>query len=620
MWVSSGIQSQKDKETGKPGATNFKYYLKDDPLLIEFNKDKDKDKDNSLYACNNDSIGCLCTVDNSEKLLHCQENICPYGMYYDPNGKNPISNESTGWCQDCENRPTNNSVTTNVEENFTTIRGVKVGSGEELLQSKGFNTKNPKKPDKLKFILTDYSFPGSAYITSEPSGDVIKDLIDDMINNFCKDNNPNYKIDIYSLYVHTPISDKNGKDEYKYFNNPTWMKTNFIDKCNNAGIKPGITVYPDDSWNTYGKSTVWENIGYYISNKLGNKVEYLVYDSEAAPSESGLDTIRSDFKNQGVDTTKMIILSSKGAGYKANSSNPKNDISLGEVYWNVGQSWPCRGNTSQFNYYTAACKELSSHNAFKKNPYDYLVYLNNSFGAVIGNNTGNSVLSSLYKVDPDSSRTMPLFSTESLFSGVNKPPYFQKSSEQAGNTFTGNTFTTCAAAAYFSDPKNPSTPSMNDKVCGTFDGFSYWSKEDFFKFMLAYNHLYVQPQYTNSDDTLYAGIYAPAFIPNTWMKTGKFNNTQYAADLTHWPCSYPVNPDGTTHWDNKSFFEKKNLSSDCLMSAIVDCKKDGSPPSQDDTKCQNILKWNNLDNELYANCKDNKGSFTCQFHKIKKTN
>ena len=72
---------------------------------------------------------------------------------------------------------------------------------------------------------------------------------------------------------------------------------------------------------------------------MDNKVEYLVYDSEAAPSGSDLDTIRTDFKNQGVDTTKMIILSSKGAGYKAKSSNPKNDISLGEVYWNVGQLW-----------------------------------------------------------------------------------------------------------------------------------------------------------------------------------------------------------------------------------------------------------------------------------------
>ena len=617
MWVfSEGASSQfKPSDPNEhSSATGFKYYLKGDQKLLNFNKGKGKD--DNLYSCNDDSIGCLCTVDNSEKLLYCQENVCPYGMYYDPNGKNPISNESTGWCQDCENRPNNNSVTTNVEENFTTIRGVKVGSGEELLQSKGFNTDNPKKPDKLKFILTDYSFPGSAYITSEPSGDVIKDLIDDMINNFCKDDNPNYKIDIYSLYVHTPISDKNGKDEYKYFNNPTWMKTNFIDKCNNAGIKPGITVYPDDSWKIYVKDgTVWQNIGYYITKILDNKVEYLVYDSEAAPSGSDLDTIRSEFSSQGVDINNMVILSSKGAGYKAKSSNPKNDISLGEVYWNIGQSWPCRGNTSQFNYYTAACKELSSHNAFKKNPYDYLVYLNNSYGAVIGNNTGNNILSSLYKVDPSSSRTMPLFSTESLFSGVNKSPYFQSSAEQAGNSFT-----TCAAAAYFSDPKNPSTPSMNDKVCGTFDGFSYWSKEGFFKFMLAYNHLYVQSQYTNSDDILYAGIYAPAFIPNTWMKTGKFNNPQYAADLKKWPCSYPINPDGTTDWDNQSFFDKNKLSSDCLMSSIVDCKKDGSPPSNDDTKCQNIVKWNNLDNELYAYCRDNKGDYTCQFHKIKKTN
>ena len=426
----------------------------------------------------------------------------------------------------------------------------------------------------------------------------MKDLIDDMINNFCIHSNKNFNIDIYSLYVHPPIT--GNKDEYHYFNDyDNWMKPNFIDKCMGRGINPGITVYPDDSWNYYKKDSVWKNIGYYIANILKNKVKYLVYDSEAAPSGSSLPNIRKDFLSENVDSN-IVILSSKGADYKAQSNNPKNDIGLGEVYWNIGQSWPCRGNASQYNNYTAACKELSSHNAFKNNPYDYLIYLNNSYGATIGNYDEDTILSSIYKLKTGLSRTMPLFSTESLFSGVNKSPYYQSSAQQSGKNFI-----TCAAAAYFSNPQTPTIPSMNDKVCGTFDGFSYWSREDFFKFMLAYNFLYVMPSYKDSDDILYAGIYAPAFIPNTWMNNGKFNNKNYQANLKNWPCNYPVYPDGTLEWNNQSFIEKNKLSSSCILSATIPCIND--------TSCNNLLKWNNLGDELSTYCKTNK---TCHFDKI----
>ena len=528
-WIDENIMVPMDG-MGK-AAKQFKWFAKGTGVKLD-NSGK------QFYKCSVDSNGCLCSVDSSGLPLICQENICPYGTFYDPN-------ENAGdRCQNCPDDP----FSAKQKEGFS-VRGVK---DVDIVGIK------KARKGKRKFILTDYSFSGGNIYgpAAGEKGDNIAALLDDMINNFCINGKSDNKVDVYSMYVHT-IVEKYGVKDYAYFMDREWVFNNFLKKCGDVGIEPAITIYPDDAWakqtgwpvedwekitntTSWNQLTsdekIWFGVGYYINkmnsyskSKGGPLIKYLVYDSEAVPTSltdfNGVRNVLTSapsFANS-TDWNTFYLMTSKGPGFKMDSSNNSHDIGLGEVYWNVGQSWPCKGNTSQYSKYTPACKELSSHVAFKDDWKKYLVYLNNSAKAESGGGLSNNYLNK----ESGKSRTMPLFSTEALYSDVSRGASFKSSAEESGLNFTG-----CAATAYFSEANKKQVPSMNDKVCGTFDGFSYWTRENFFDFMLTYADMYMPK---NDDGVQFIGIYAPAFIPNTWMRGGKFQNQQYAADIDGFP-------------------------------------------------------------------------------------
>ena len=440
----------------------------------------------------------LCTIDQNGSKLICQDNICPYGMTFDGSKQN---------CVDCPcNEPGN------------CIRGINNNPTHKI-----------SKPVGLETILTDYSTPGDALVTNDET--VFTIFVLDIIENFCK----YHKIDIYSLYIHPAIS---GKPQYRWFSDPKWLYDNFIKLCESNNIKPGVTVYAnyhDSGWGPSGESS-WSYIGDYIgrvnknSRIYGSKgIQHIVFDGEACQC-GDIDKVRSEFssgynKNGETLPTTFIIMSSKGVGAKFTNNNP-NDIGLGEVYWNINQSWPCLGNSSQYNNYTPVCKSLTSHNAFTNKEDAYIQYLINSSKQKYSGGD-------LTKIYEDKTNiTVPLFSIEALYQQTN-----------------GENDMFCAGLAYWGTDTLPTTA---DKVCGTFDGFSYWNWDNFEQFMYKYATIF---------KTKYVGIYAPVFIPKKWMKGGDFSTSKYKAKLS------PKFPMNCTDPSNKC---KKT----CIDSATVECSSD----------------------------------------------
>jgi hypothetical protein len=566
-WIDENIMVPMDEKTG---AKQFKWFAKGTGAKLD-------NSSQQFYKCGVDSNGCLCSVDASGTPLICQENVCPYGTFYDP-GENAGNR-----CQNCPDDPFSGKQ----KEGFS-IRGVKDADIAGIKKA---------KKGKRKFILTDYSFSGGNIYgpAAGEKGDNIAALIDDMINNFCINGNSDNKVDVYSVYVHA-IVEKYGVKDYAYFMDREWVFDNFLKKCGDVGIEPAITIYPDSAWTeqigwpaedwekitnntSWNQLTsdeqIWFGVGYYINkmnsyskSKGGPLIKYLVYDSEAVPTSltdfNGMRNILTSapsFTNS-TDWNTFYLMTSKGPGFKMKSSNNAYDIGLGEVYWNVGQSWPCMGNESQYSNYTPTCKKLSSHVAFKDNWKKYLVYLNNSAKAEAGGGNG---LSNFYlNKESGQSRTMPLFSTEALYSSVSRGTSFKSSAEESGLNFTG-----CASTAYFSEANKKQVPSMHDKVCGTFDGFSYWTRENFFDFMLTYADMYMPKN--NDDGAQFIGIYSPAFIPNTWMKGGKFQNQQYAANLEGFPADCRWKDKNGKPLSNKCGSFRKTCNDKCVDDS--DCMK-----------------------------------------------
>ena len=90
-----------------------------------------------------------------------------------------------------------------------------------------------------------------------------------------------------------------------------WITTNFIKKCNDANVKPGINVYvnnTDSGWGT-DPISVWGNVGKLI-NKLN--IKYLVFDAEDCQCGPIDNSIRQNLKlndsNVKMFTSKSVNL------------------------------------------------------------------------------------------------------------------------------------------------------------------------------------------------------------------------------------------------------------------------------------------------------------------------
>jgi hypothetical protein len=76
-WIDENIMVPMDEKTG---AKQFKWFAKGTGTKLD-------NSSQQFYKCGVDSNGCLCSVDASGTPLICQENVCPYGTFYDPGGK-----------------------------------------------------------------------------------------------------------------------------------------------------------------------------------------------------------------------------------------------------------------------------------------------------------------------------------------------------------------------------------------------------------------------------------------------------------------------------------------------------------------------------------------------------
>jgi hypothetical protein len=368
------------------------------------------------------------------------------------------------------------------------------------------------KPNyKFKIILTHYAI--ETYSQMASSEDAFQTYLSDMIVNFCKPRG----ISVFSMFLN-PGSTKDSRTIFPWYENNEWIYTNFIKICYNNGIEPAFNVYPsfkDSMWEKDTNGSTWSDIGkrikeineYSNGQTSGNIVKFLIYDNEEcnciSPTwkDDPLVFVRTELK-KGYSKLPddFTILSSGDVGQSFQNKNGY-DMGLGEVYWNIGQAEPCVGNASQYNNYAPVCKEGSSHRRYVNQPKEYLEFLINS-----SKQSGTSLPVENYK----KGNTVPLFSTESLYT-------------------EDGTIGRCTQLSYWGKQSQTgiSNPEASDKICGTFDGFSYWDWDKFREFLSLYAQKF---------GCKYVGIYDAMFIPSNWMKDGKFNNDEYNPELDkNWP-------------------------------------------------------------------------------------
>tara|TARA_E500000178_G_C16977005_1_gene733871 strand:- start:247 stop:1707 length:1461 start_codon:yes stop_codon:yes gene_type:complete len=364
---------------------------------------------------------------------------------------------------------------------------------------------------KFKIILTHYAI--ETYSQMASSRNAFQTYLSDMIINFCKPRG----ISVFSMYLN-PNFTKDSRTIFPWYGDNEWIYNNFIKVCYDNGIEPAFNVYPsfkDSMWKKDTNGSSWYEIGkqikeineYSNGQKSGNIVKFLIYDNEECNCISSiwkgdpLVFVRTELKKGYPNLPDDFTILSSGDVGQSFQNKKGYDIGLGEVYWNIGQAEPCVGNASQYNNYAPVCKEGSSHRRYVNQPKEYLEFLINS-----SKQSGTSLPVENYK----KGNTVPLFSTESLY---------------AEDGMIGR----CTQLSYWgkqSQTKIPN-PETSDKICGTFDGFSYWDWDKFREFLSLYAKKF---------DCKYVGIYDAMFIPSNWMKDGKFNNDEYNPKLDkNWP-------------------------------------------------------------------------------------
>ena len=382
--------------------------------------------------------------------------------------------------------------------------------------------KNQQKNSLPKIILTHYAIEPYSQMASNK--EAFQTYLKDIIINFCK-----YRgISVFAMFLDKSFT-KDTIQRFPWYEENEWIYHNFIKLCYDNDIEPAFNVYPnfkDSNWKDKDinpkDNETWRKIGQKIKeindySKTQNPnyiVKWLIYDNEACNCISSkwkgdpVVFVRNELKIGYPDLPNDFrILSSGGVG-QAFKNKTGYDIGLGEVYWNIGQAEPCVGNASQYNNYAPVCKEGSSHRRYVNQPKDYLEFLVSS-----SKQSGTSLPIKNYK----KGNTVPLFSTESLYS-------------------ENGTIGRCAQLSYWGKHSNSKlNPKTSNKICGTFDGFSYWDWDKFREFLSLYSQKF---------DCEYVGIYDAMFIPSNWMKGRKFQNYKYDPNLGQtWPLNIPQQPE-----------------------------------------------------------------------------
>lgn len=437
--------------------------------------------------------------------------VCPYGMKFDGDKQQCVDS--------CDGKS-------------NCFRGVSYEKTEDL-----------SKPSDLKYILTNYATPSNGILTTNETAFIA--YINDIVKNFCVPR----KIDIFTLYYSWPIKGNNSTS-YAWYSDPSWLYENYIKLCESVGIIGGVNVYPnfkDSPWLSLNKNTwiaIGEQIGKvntYAKSKGSKGITYLVFDAEACncgdPSlvRGSLAQGYRSGSGEALPSNFTIMMS----GNVNKSFGPKNknpySLGLGEVYWNVGELWPCVGNASQYNNYAPVCKVGSGYLAAVNQPDALINYLIESGDK--SEVTSGALSESMYNDSNGVQRVVPLLSTEMLY-------------KQTGGEDNGML---CTALAYYGNSAQgiKSIPSTGEKICGTFDGFSYWSWTQYEQFML---------KFAKKFKLKYVGIYDAMFIPRKWMSNGNFNKTYTAALPPTWPLD--------------CLKEENKCKQLCLDTASVSCQHD----------------------------------------------
>ena len=225
---------------------------------------------------------------------------------------------------------------------------------------------------------------------------------------------------------------------------------------------------------------------------------------------------------------------------QAGPAPPGGDYTMPETYWYMGELWPCTGDGYQIGTKTASgwkgawpavCTELTSYRAFKNDPSGWLGYVErsdkcmNGDKAVLGVNPPGSIYTNVHNWAETAvkqkreitSPVWPMFSLENLSATSGDPGA-----------------RTCIAyeAGYGPDAlKNKNPPEKLD-VCGTFDGFAYWSWDKFLETMMLFAHRYMRADDGNVLEGATVGVYESQFIPPEWFEDGKFRYIREACDCS----------------------------------------------------------------------------------------
>lgn len=237
-------------------------------------------------------------------------------------------------------------------------------------------------------------------------------------------------------------------------------------------------------------SQIMSYIGAVNKASNGSKIEYFSFDGEDAGSSAGLDQMCQlrHFANELAPDVKNI-------GYAMSMqlapNVPAGNFSLPETYWFMNELWPCTGSTSQWSdpQNHPECTIYSSYRRFKDDPAGFLSFIEKSDQCGCSNGF-ESMKENIknYKGPDGKSQIWPMFSIENL-----------SMSEGAND---------CIARYWCNE-----YPS-NHKICGTFDGFSYWSWDKFEDFLKIFANKYDVPM---------VNIYESQFIPPHWMPGNKYS-------------------------------------------------------------------------------------------------
>ena len=284
-----------------------------------------------------------------------------------------------------------------------------------------------------------------------------------------------------------------------------------------------------------------------INKKSDVKIKYFIMDGEDAggyQSPNGFCYLQHAKENYAPDVKYIGI--AKGIGQTTVKGNKYPNILYPETYWYMNELAPCHGSPFELQNKTNICTKFSSYRRFKDKPSEYLDFLKQA-SCSDKDSLGLTKISTNLKNNKDA--IWPMFSIENLSVG-----------ESANN---------CLAREF-----HPASIPGKPQICGTFDGFSYWSWDEFEKFLILFCQQFGAPN---------LGIYEAQFLPPHW-----FNDNKYPYPYTK---PKPVPGECKHKSDCKECFEcvdskcsKIKNYNQCIKPILPSTTSDSKPIAGCDTK------------------------------------